>query len=202
LDTRSQNAGPSGYAREVKFEFKESSIVSLPGSQYYGGLLTIAPWSDNSGGLNHQFGLHDSGFSYRSGLPQSSTWGAWRRVLIESVNGSVGIGTTNPSHKLDLIGTVRACEVKVDISGADFVFEADYERLSLPELEEYINQHKRLPEIQSAMEMQEQGVNLGSFNNQLLQKIEELTLYIIEINNELMKLKKENQRLRDNIISN
>jgi hypothetical protein len=94
-------------------------------------------------------------------------------------SGNVGIGTNTPDNKLDVNGTVRAEEVIVESAGADFVFEEDYDLRSLEEVEDYIGEHGHLPEIPSAEQMQAEGMQVGDMQTRLLQKIEELTLYII-----------------------
>ncbi|MDO9154867.1 MAG: hypothetical protein Q7U47_14365 [Paludibacter sp.] len=104
--------------------------------------------------------------------------------------GNVGIGTINPYYKLDVQGVMRAHEVRVNLnSGADFVFENDYELMPLSELLKFISKNKHLPEIPSAKEMTEGYTDLGVLQIKLLQKIEELTLYVIELNREIQTLK-------------
>lgn len=99
-----------------------------------------------------------------------------------NTNGNVGIGTENPQNKLDVNGTIRATEVKVETGWADFVFDKDYKLPTLQEVENHINEHKHLPDIPSEAEVKENGVSLGEMQAKLLQKIEELTLYTIELN--------------------
>ncbi|WP_343307880.1 hypothetical protein AAHN97_12090 [Chitinophaga niabensis] len=64
-------------------------------------------------------------------------------------------------------------------------------------MEQFILQHKRLPEIPSAKEVEENGVDLGEMNKKLLQKIEELTLYIIQQDKEIKEVKKRLGRLEE-----
>ena len=109
-------------------------------------------------------------------------------------NGNVGIGTTNPSSKLTVAGNINSREVKVSVdAGADFVFEKDYNLLSLQEVEKFVTENKHLPEIASAKEMQKEGIHLSEMNIKLLQKIEELTLYVIEQNKRIELLEKKNK---------
>ncbi|MDN5215690.1 hypothetical protein QQ020_26670 [Fulvivirgaceae bacterium BMA12] len=97
------------------------------------------------------------------------------------LTGNTGIGTFNlAGYKLAVNGRIRAKEVKVETGWSDFVFEDDYELPTLAEVEAFIKANKHLPEIPSAKEVEENGVELGKMDSKLLQKIEELTLYIIE----------------------
>jgi hypothetical protein len=95
----------------------------------------------------------------------------------------------------NVCGNLRANEVKVNLEGCDFVFDKDYQLLPLFELENFIKENKRLPEIESAKEMENNGTNLGELNSKLLQKIEELTLYTIAQQKEIENLKKQNAKL-------
>ena len=93
---------------------------------------------------------------------------------------NLGIGTTNPSHKLTVAGTINSKEIIVEeTAGADFVFADDYDLPTLEEIEAFISQNNHLPGIAPATEMIEQGVKVGELQIQLLQKIEELTLHAI-----------------------
>lgn len=119
-------------------------------------------------------------------------------IIIDS-NGKVGIGTSTPQSKLAVDGQIRATEVKVlaDISVPDYVFEPDYDLRTLKETKEYITEHKHLPEIPSAAEIGENGIDLGDMNMRLLKKIEELTLYQIELLERLEKAEEKIQNLEE-----
>ena len=108
-----------------------------------------------------------------------------------STDGLVGIGTTNPTYRLDVAGTIRANEIIVNSNGADFVFAEDYQLRPLSEVKAFITENKHLPEIKSAQEMQENGVGINELQTQLLQKIEELTLYILQQEERIKALEAE-----------
>jgi hypothetical protein len=108
-------------------------------------------------------------------------------------NGNVGIGTTNPTYKLSVNGNIRTKEVLVESANwPDYVFDKKYVLTPLHEVEKYINENKHLPNIPSAEEIQSNGLKVGEVQNKMMQKIEELTLYVIELKKEieLLKLKK------------
>ncbi|MFC0317938.1 MULTISPECIES: hypothetical protein [Olivibacter] len=97
-----------------------------------------------------------------------------------AVNGKVGIGTTAPSEMLTVNGTIRAKEIKVESGWADYVFDENYKLMSLAETDQFIKKNKHLPGIPSEKEVKEEGVSLGEMNKKLLEKIEELTLHMIQ----------------------
>lgn len=115
--------------------------------------------------------------------------------------GRVGIGTSNPDSELTVNGTIHANEVIVDLNvpAPDYVFEDDYELQSLQDIKEYISINKHLPEIPSALDISKKGIDLGDMNMKLLKKVEELTLHMIRIEEELQKLKKENSELKQSM---
>lgn len=98
-----------------------------------------------------------------------------------------------------LYGKIEAKEVKVTLTPtADFVFEKDYNLPKLEDIEKHILEKKHLPEIASAKVMEKEGVNVGDFQIKLLQKIEELTLYVIQLNKDVKRLEEENKKLNKN----
>jgi hypothetical protein len=112
----------------------------------------------------------------------------WQRKVnnLYYTDGNVGIGTTTiPSgYKLAVNGKIIATEIQVETGWADFVFEPTYNLMPLNELNTYIQENKHLPEIPTTAEVQENGISVGEMNAKLLQKIEELTLYVIELKEE------------------
>lgn len=131
-------------------------------------------------------------------------WNTGTTDLLERMRitpeGNVGIGTINPTSKLEVAGTIRAKEVKIEATGwADFVFSKDYDLPKLSEVEKHINDKQHLPGIPSEKEVLENGVNVVDMQARLLQKVEELTLYVIEQNKEIQVLKEENKAIRSQL---
>jgi len=119
-------------------------------------------------------------------------------------NGQVGIGTQthidNSFTKLTVAGRIHAKEVKVtaNAGGADFVFNNNYILPNIKEIDKFIHTNKHLPDIPSAEEMQQNGIDLGEMQIKLLQKIEELTLYVIELKKENEEMKVAINKLKEN----
>jgi len=133
------------------------------------------------------------GFAFETTIDGGSNWN--RDFVIKG--GNVGIGTSNPQSLLAVNGVITSKEVQVTIEGwSDFVFNKDYELKDLAEVESFIEENNHLPDIPSEKEVLENGIQVGEMNARLLQKIEELTLYMIEQNKKTDKLVEEVQGLK------
>lgn len=109
----------------------------------------------------------------------------------------VGIGTSNPDKTLTVNGGIHCKELLIDTNVfADYVFAKDYRLASLGEVEAHIQKKGHLPGVPSAQEACAKGVNVGEMQTLLLQKIEELTLYMIEQEKRIARLESENTALK------
>ncbi|MBB6502646.1 hypothetical protein [Pedobacter cryoconitis] len=158
------------------------------------GYNTTTDYGFKSFALEHSFyGVTNSSINFFRG---GSTVGGYivfntgqnvERMRLEN-NGDISIVT--PNAKFLVNGNILATSIKVQNQvWPDYVFEPAYEKLTLPELEKFIQTNKHLPEIPSAKVVAKDGVDLGDMNAKLLKKIEELTLYMIEQQKMIQSLK-------------
>jgi len=128
-------------------------------------------------GTNNTFGYGFIGKSYDN------------VAIVWNGSNNVGIKTTNPIYALNVNGTIRCKQLIVDTGWSDFVFEDNYRLPPLREVEQHIQEKGHLPGIPTEAQVKERGVSVGEISSKLLQKIEELTLYVIDINKENESLK-------------
>lgn len=135
------------------------------------------------GGENIHFGTH-SGVNVH---PVS-------RMVVSS-DGRVGIGTTSPTQLLSVNGTIQAKEVIVETGWSDFVFESSYKLKSLEDVEAHIEEFGHLPDVPSAATVESEGLSVGEAQKIMMQKIEELTLYVIEQDKKIAAQQEEIEKL-------
>jgi hypothetical protein len=130
-------------------------------------------------------------------------------LLYGDINsGQVLIGNSNPtgyvfkgSRKLNVLGGILSDSVRVALSNtwADYVFDENYSLTTLQDLEQFIKTNKHLPNMPSAGEVATNGIELGDMNIRLVEKIEELTLYILDLERRL-KVQEDQQKLLGNLV--
>lgn len=115
----------------------------------------------------------------------------------------IGTGVTVPSgnpYGLYVGRGILAEKVRVAVNGtsfwADYVFDTKYKLASLKSVEKYIKENNHLPNVPSAQEVAEKGIDFAEMQATLLRKVEELTLYSIQQQKEIEKLKKEMKKLK------
>lgn len=181
LIVQGKQEGTVGNNASLILSTEYSTANNTSGSQT-GRKTIIRSIANNAWGENPRLGFLTS--------PNKDTYPIERMSI--SPNGNIGIGTTTPQEKLTVKGKIlcEEVEVVVDANAPDYVFEKYYEgdsklkpSYSMPSLEEvevYTKANKHLPEVPSAQDFKDNGMDLKKMNMVLLQKIEELTLYTIE----------------------
>jgi hypothetical protein len=176
--------------------------TSYPGigfnTYYNGGSIMIA-----SGGAGYIGADPTTGRIVIANTNANATAGSFNALQDKmwiANDGTVSMGSSNlnaennalaAGYKLKVFGKIISEEVRVQLKTAwpDYVFEKNYKKLSLSELEKFVNENKHLPNIPSAAEVEKEGQHIGEIQRKVLEKIEELSLYIIELKKEMDILK-------------
>ncbi len=171
------------------FEPDYPTLSVLRKSNYSGATIAL-------GDADKVFYLYGSKASFKLYNPSKVM-----ALHINAEDGNVGIRTATPQSEFAVNGTITAKEVVVTTEGwSDYVLKDDYKLMPLDELERSIEKNGHLPDIPSAEDVKKNGVSVGKMQAKLLQKIEELTLHMIEQNKKIGKLEqqlqKENEVLR------
>lgn len=206
-----------------------SFVSSAQGFSNYGTVLAGGGYSTSQDGgvfqIYFPYGTSWGGNApkIRLGLYNNFGWSNWETIFTSAnangptsdwitknliAYGNILIGKTtqsNTSYKLDVDGIIRSQKVIVNANGADFVFDSGYHLPELDSLNAFIQKYHHLPDISSADEMKKEGLNVGDNQMILLQKIEELTLYLIQLRKKIdlkdMKIKQlESMNLRLKVI--
>jgi hypothetical protein len=180
--------GPNATSLEARNLNNNGTGGYIQISGYTGNTVASYQFGGISGGKSTNIGDGNYG-GYLSFWTTSSgnniEWNSsfHERLRITNI-GNVGIGTTTPTEKLSVNGNIRAKKLIVSQQNwSDYVFYKGYKLRPLNELEKYIEKYQHLPDVPSTKEVQSKGINVGDTQALLLKKIEELTLYIIDLKN-------------------
>lgn len=142
--------------------------------------------------------------------PGGATTGFGNYFLFIRNDGKVSIGldptaatTFNGDYKLYVDQGILTEKLKVALKNtsdwADYVFAEDYKLMPLDKVDAFVKKHKHLPGVPSAEEVQKEGIDVAKMDAKLLEKIEELTLYMIQLKEENKVLKTEIEQLKNKI---
>ncbi len=214
----SLNYGPGAYKFDI-LGGNESGLIFDHRNSVWGNITTL---DLKSTGFESFFTVSDQAWKTILALPKANS----QLIIGESINfysnsklvvhsgnsyfdGNVGIGTEthidpvdNQEYKLSVDGKIRADAIKVYTTWADYVFENNYNLLSLEEVDTFIKKNGHLKDIPSAAVVENNGIDLGNMNKLLLQKIEELTLYLIDHQNTINKLQEDIKTLKKQVNEN
>ncbi|WP_316810313.1 hypothetical protein [Pedobacter heparinus] len=180
----------------------QGNTINPDNAQHYVAITLDGDYGNGTGNYSQIRSYSNLHNYWGSRLAFFTTSSSAANTLLERMridaDGNVGIGTDDPKgYRLAVNGKIRAQEIKVEASPwPDYVFTKDYQLLSLQQTEQHIKEKGHLPGIPSAAEAKSNGIDLGEMNAKLLQKIEELTLHLIEKDKETRVLKNENKDIR------
>jgi hypothetical protein len=207
-----------------KFQVNNGNIF-IDGTSPLGGpmlLLGDGPSSPNNGQWGIEYipsSMGTAGLNFWRPWPTTNS-GNYFMFLADNT-GNVGINTNNPTARLTVNGNVLigdpatvtlpagyklyvesgilAEKVKVAVKNtsdwSDYVFEKNYQLKKLEDVEKYVVENKHLPNIPSAQEVVNGGLDLATMDSKLLGKVEELTLYVISLNKRIAELETENKQM-------
>lgn len=178
-----------------KLHITDGTDVSLAG----GGELILGST------LTHNIAMDGNEIQARNNGAASSLYmqqGGGDILMLPNESGRVGIGVSTPAnlppdYLLAIDGKMISEEVRVELSGAwpDYVFQENYSLMPLDQLEHEISLNGHLPGIPSAVTIENEGIELGDMQRRIMEKIEELTLYLIQADKEIQSLKLKNEQL-------
>jgi hypothetical protein len=151
-------------------------------------------WDD---GIRIKYGGHYWDIVKGTNAGSDKLWIGYNKgtVMVMHSNGNVGIGTTNPGHKLDVDGDINTSgDIRKNgtaYNNPDYVFGNEYSVMPLNELKSFVGEKRHLPNMPSTEDVKKEGVKLFEQNRLLLEKLEEAYLYIFQLEERMSELEKK-----------